>query len=324
MVIQLLGVLVLVFTLVRLTPGDPAVILAGPYPTPEVVSAIRKQLGLDNPWPVQLWDYVLQALHGNLGISLSSGRPVTQDLLTRLPATLELITATTIVCVAGGVSLGMFLARRKTRVGSRVVFGYSMLAGAIPDFWIGLLFVFAFSTSLAIAPAPLGQLGLNQPPPHKTGFYLLDALIAGQLSTLVIALWYLLLPVATLVFANMGQFVKMTRLSIEEADASPFVQLYDGAGVDPRVTKRRSLRLALRPIITLSAVLYGFLLGGAVLVEKVFSWGGAGQYAVDAVGRSDYAGLEGFVLVAATFNILVYLAADVILMIADPRIGRTQ
>jgi ABC-type dipeptide/oligopeptide/nickel transport system permease component len=322
-VFQLLAVLILVFLLVRLAPGNPAVLLAGAYPTPQVVAQITKNLGLDKPLPEQFWIYLKQiVLHGNLGTSTTTSRPVTQDLINRLPATLELITIVTIVCVGLGVLLGAFAARHGRSLFGRIVRGYAMLGGALPDFWIGLLLIYVFVGVAHVAPTPLGQLGTTPPPPNITGSYLVDSFFTGHWTAFWSAVSHLILPVTALVLATMSQFVRLTWVSVSEADSAEFVELYEGLGVSRKVVRRRAARVAMKPVITIAGVVYGFLLGGAVLVEKVFAWGGIGQYAVDAVGHSDYAALQGFVLVAAMFNIIVYLIVDLAVMWIDPRVGR--
>ena len=322
--LQLIGVMAFTFLLIRLVPGDPARALAGPAATPEVLSQIRQQLGLDQSLPVQFWEYLTNVLHGDLGTSLSTGHPVSSDLSSRLPATLELITCALLLALLLGVVLGIRLARRRTRALNRTVFGYSMFAGAIPDFWLALLLIYFVAFKFHLAPAPIGRLGFETPPPHVTGSYLIDSIIAGQWSTFVSSLWYLMLPVATLTLVYTGQIVKITRLSVQAADKSPFVDLYDGAGVEPKLIQRRATRLALPPVLTITGITYGYLLGGAVLVELVFAWGGIGQYAVSAIRSADYPAIQGFVLVAAIFNILVYLVVDLLLVVIDPRVARKQ
>jgi peptide/nickel transport system permease protein len=323
-IFQLLGVMLLTFVLIRLVPGDPARVIAGPAATPSVLQAIRKSLGLDQPLPVQFYHYLGNVLHGNLGTSILTGHTVISDLASRLPATLELITSALIISLVLGVTFGLILARRRARVVNSGTFVYSMLAGAIPDFWLGLLLIYFFTFKLKLTPAPIGRLGFQSAPPHVTGFLIIDSLIAGDFSTLWSAIQHLILPVATLVVVYTGQIIKITRLSTEAADKSSFVDLYDGFGVEQRLVRRRATRLAMPPVLTISGITYGYLLGGAVLVETVFAWGGVGQYAVNAVRSADYPAIQGFVLLAATFNIVVYLVVDVLLLIVDPRISRAR
>lgn len=322
--VQLFGVLTLTFVLVRLLPGDPAAVLAGPNANAATISEMRRSLGLDQPIPVQFILYLQHVVRGDLGTSIVTGHPVTEDLGLRLPATLELITYALICSLAVGLGLGLVLARRRARLLNRGVFAYAMLAGAIPDFWLALLLVLIFAFVLRVAPPPLGRLGFAIAPQHVTGFYTVDALLRGDLRTMLDAAWHLMLPVLTLVLVNAGQFVKITRNATTDADRAPFVDLYAGAGVDPAISRRRSFRLALPPVVTLAGVVYGFLLGGAVLVEQVYSWGGVGQYAVEAFQHADYAAIQGFVLLAASFNIMVYLVVDLIFVALDPRLGRRR
>jgi ABC-type dipeptide/oligopeptide/nickel transport system permease component len=239
-----------------------------------------------------------------------------------LPATLELITYAAVIAFGLGLTLGTLSARRRKSWTNRGVFGYALLAGAITDFWLALLLVYIFSFHLHLTPPPIGRLGFADAPPQRTGFYTVDSLIAGDFQTFWLSVEHLILPVSVLVIVYMGQIIKIARISTEAADKSAFVSLYDGFGVAPRVSRRRAVRLALPSTLTITAVMYGYLLGGAVLVETVFSWGGIGEYAVQAVRAADYPAMQGFMLIAATFSILVYLVADLVLLVVDPRIGR--
>lgn len=323
-VLQLLGAILATFFLVRLIPGDPAVVMAGGSATPETVASIREHLKLDDPLPTQFWAYLTNLAHGDLGDSLSTGKPVLTDLVDRLPATLELISFALLVSIVVAVPLGMLAARRRSRIVRKGVVGYSLFAGALPDFWLGLILIYVFTYGLGILPSPVGRLGFDAPPPDVTGFFTIDSLLALQFATFWSAATHLVLPVATLVLVYSGQIIKVARTSVAEADRAGFVDLYDGAGVETKVQRRRSMRLALPPVVTICGITYGFLLGGAVLVEQVFSWGGIGQYAVQAVKSVDYAAIQGFVLLAAVFNIIVYLIVDVVFVLVDPRFARRR
>lgn len=323
-VLQLMGAILVTFFLVRLIPGDPAVVMAGGSATPETVASIREHLKLDDPLPTQLLAYVTNLAQGDLGDSLSTGKPVLTDLVDRLPATLELISFALLISIAVAVPLGMIAARRRSRIARKGIVGYSLFAGALPDFWLGLILIYTFSYGLGIMPSPIGRLGFDAPPPEVTGLYTVDSLLALQFATFWSAVMHLVLPVATLVLVYSGQIIKVARASVADADKAGFVDLYDGAGVAPKLQRRRSMRLALPPVVTICGITYGFLLGGAVLVEQVFSWGGVGQYAVQAVKSVDHAAIQGFVLLAAIFNIIVYLVVDVIFVLVDPRFARRR
>ncbi|RZI55873.1 MAG: ABC transporter permease, partial [Zymomonas sp.] len=250
-----------------------------------------------------------------------TSNPVTVDLMERAPATLELIVYAMILTVLIGVTVAVISVVRAggaVDIGSRI---YGLAAGAIPDFWIGLILIYVFFTLLGWSAAPFGRIDALLPsPPYVTGFYTLDALLAGDLEAFRSAAGRLLLPVVTIAVVNAGALMKMTQSIFAGVWQSDFVRHARACGVPERVIVRAALRNSLPPIITIIGFLVGFLLGAAVLVETIFSWGGLGQYAVQAVMSSDYPALQGFILVAAAFILVVYLVVDILYELADPRI----
>jgi ABC-type dipeptide/oligopeptide/nickel transport system permease component len=324
---ELLGVSALTFALVRLIPGDPAYLLAGPSASAQTIATYHKLMGLDQPIWKQYTIYLGNVLHGDFGTSWVTGRPVLQDLSQRVPATLELITIGLLISIVLGVSLGVLSAARPgrrsliARGADKLVLVYGLLAGALPDFWIGLILIFVLFVVLKVAPAPVGQLDLAiSAPPHVTGAYLLDALLAGDWEAFQSAAVHLILPELTLVFVYMGPIVKFTRASLEDASRMEFVDFARSCGLTERTITAKTLRNVLPPVITIVGVIFGYLLGGAVLIETVFSWGGLGQYAVQSIVSSDFAAIQAFVLVAAVFTLAIYLAVDLLYFVADPRL----
>ena len=319
--VQLLIVSFIVFFLVRLLPGDPSYLLAGPFATVERVDEVRRRLGLDQPLHVQYVRYVGSVLRGELGTSWITSQPVLQDIAQRLPATMELILAAMVASVVIGIPLGVWTAVRKTGIADRAVFAYGMLAGALPDFWFALIVIFVFFFQLGWAPGPIGQLDLSVSiPPRVTGMYAVDALLAGDWAALRSALAHLVLPVTTLTAIYMPLVMKNTRSTMEEMLGSEFVAYARAAGLSRSVQLRYALRNSMPSVVTIIGILFWFLLGGAVLVETVFAWGGLGQYAVQSVVSSDYAPLQAFVLVTAVFTSLVFLLVDLGYFLLDPRI----
>jgi len=319
--VQLLIVSVIVFFLVRLLPGDPSYLLAGPFATVERVDEVRRRLGLDQPLYVQYARYLRSVMRGELGTSWITSQPVLQDIGQRLPATMELILAAMLLSVLVGIPLGVWTAVRKTGIADRAVFGYGMLAGALPDFWFALIMIFLFFFRLGWAPGPIGQLDLTVSiPPRVTGMYALDALLAGDGPAFRSALAHLVLPVTTLTAIYMPLVMKNTRSTMEEMLGSEFVAYARAAGVSRAVQLRYALRNSMPSVVTIVGILFWFLLGGAVLVETVFAWGGLGQYAVQSVVSSDYAPLQAFVLVTAVFTSIVFLLVDLGYFLLDPRI----
>jgi peptide/nickel transport system permease protein len=318
---QLLGIILVSFLLVKSIPGDPAVLMLGPTATPDAIDSLRAQLGLEEPLYVQFGIYVHNLLQGDLGTSWQTTRPVLEDLILRFPATLELVTLSLLLAIVVGVSLGVFAARRPNGWVARVADFYGLSAGAVPDFWFALVLIFIFYTLLGWAPAPLGRMDMIVfPPPQVTGAYTIDSLIAGDFQAFRSALSHLVLPVLTLGLLNAGPILKMTQATMERMLESDFSRYEVLSGVPQRLVVRHALRNALPSIVTIISVLYGYLIGGAVLVETVFSWGGAGQYAVQGVLNSDIYPVLGFVLFSAVFSLIVYIVVDLIYVLLDPRV----
>jgi len=319
---QLLAISVVTFVLARLLPGDPVGMILGPLATPESIAALRTQMHLDQPIYLQYWYYLVDLLHGDLGRSWSTSESVWSDLIVRVPATLELITYSLLLALVVGISIGIVTAFRQGGWMDRMTRVYGLMAGAIPDFWLGLLLIFFFYFELRIFPPPLGRLDpFLTPPAHITGMYTIDSLLTGNWACLASSISHLALPVITLAFASAGSIMRMTRATMIGILDGDFIRHARLSGLPERVLLRYALRNALPPVVTLVAIIYGYLLGGAVLIENVFGWGGLGQYAVQAMSNSDYAAIQGFVLVAATFTLILYLIVDLIYFAVDPRIN---
>ena len=247
------------------------------------------------------------------------------DLVRRLPATLELMTFGLLFMLLVLLPLGAITAARgggiANRFLKRVTFVYGLLSGALPDFWLGLLFTFLFFTLLGWAPGPEGRLSIGViPPPRLTGFLTVDSLLAGQVDTFLDAASHLVLPALVLGLVYGGQIFKTTRLMVGRSLRSPYTTYLEGLGVSHRRVLLIALRNSAPPIIVMTGIIVGFLLGGSVLIETVFNLNGIGQYAVKAVTSADYAPMQAFVLVAAVFTMLVYLVVDLLYFAVDPRV----
>jgi peptide/nickel transport system permease protein len=226
-----------------------------------------------------------------------------------------------LLTIAIGVPLGIYVALRSKGIVSRIVFVYGMLTGAVPDFWLGLILIFLFFFLLRWLPAPIGRLGaMGSAPDQITGLYVVDSILTADWVALKTAFIHLILPVATLTLIYMGNIVKMARSTMTEVLQSDFIDYARASGLPQNVIRNYALRNALAPVVTVLAFNYSFLLGGAVLVEKVFSWGGVGEYAVNSIVQSDYFPITGFALVTAIFISLLYLLLDVVYVAIDPRI----
>ena len=327
--VQLLGLVIAVFFLIRLLPADPVSRLVGMNASKEAYAQAQAQLGLDRPVLTQLSIYLGFSpdtapglLQGSLGQSWVTGSEVTADIAAYLPVTIELITLSFVIAFVIAVPVGMLSALRPGGRADRGVFLYSLFAGSQPEFWWGLLFVYVFFYQLHLAPAPLGRLSpISTLPPPVTGFILVDTLLAGQPGKFLEAAHHLMLPVANLTFILSGPIIKMVRQNMLRALRSDFVLYANCIGLPRSRVARYALRAAMAPSMTLIGILYGFMLSGAVLVETVFSLGGIGQYAVRSVLAYDYPAIQGVVLVITAISLLVYLGLDLIHAAIDPRIA---
>jgi dipeptide transport system permease protein len=319
---SLIGVIVVTFLLTRALPGDPAAYFAGPAATKEAIEQIRVKLGLDQPLYVQFVRYVRDLAQGDLGNSLTTGQPVSYEIKTRLPASAELTLLGLIVSISIAVPLGVLAATRPNSAIDHACRVISTAGVSLPVFFTGLILVYVFYYLLGWAPAPLGRLDIFfSPPPHVTGFYLIDSLIAGNGEVFLAALKQLILPALTLGIFSLAPIARMTRASMLAALSSDFVRTARASGLTPfTVVITYAFRNAMLPVITTLGMVFSFLLGANVLVEKVFAWPGIGSFAVEALVASDFAPLQGFVLTMAVMYVGLNLAIDILYGIIDPRV----
>jgi peptide/nickel transport system permease protein len=320
---NLVGVVVITFVLTRAIPGDPAAYFAGAAATTEAVEQVRAQLGLDRPLVEQFFRYVGALLRGDLGLSLTTGQPVLQELLARLPASLELVLLALVLACAIALPMGVLAA---TRPGSWIDQASRLVTTAgvsLPTFFTGLLLAYVFYFLLGWAPSPLGRLDpMYSPPPQVTGLYLIDAAIAGEG-----ALWWacfrqLVLPVATMALFVLAPIARMTRASMLSVLSADFVRTARASGLSSTtVLLRYALRNALLPVVTTLGMVFGFMIGSSVIIEKVFGWPGVGSYAIDALTASDYAPVQGFVLAMGILFVLLNLLVDLLYVLIDPRVS---
>lgn len=315
------GVVFVAFYLVRLLPGDPAHILAGSYAFEDTIEALTKQMGLDKPVFTQFLIYMKGVLHGDLGYSWFTSSSVTQDILTRFPATFELITLSILMALVIGMAIGIGSAVNPKGIFSKISSIYGLLAGSFADFWLALLFIYLFFAVLGIAPAPMGRLNIILSPPKRiTGMYVFDSLVTGNWVVFKDALAHLALPVITIGLIQGAAVMKMTNSTMVEIMESDFIHHAKIMGLPTSMIVRYALRNSLSAIVATVGNIYTFLLGGAVLIETVFSLGGLGQYVTQALSNKDYQAIQGFILVATVFSMVLYLVIDIIQMIIDPRI----
>jgi dipeptide transport system permease protein len=319
---SLVGVVIVTFLLTRALPGDPAAYFAGPAATKEAIEQIRVNLGLDKPLIVQFGRYVGDLTRGDLGNSLTTGQPVSKEIRERLPASAELTLLGLILSISIAVPLGILAA---TRPGSLIDHACRVLATAgvsLPVFFTGLILVYFFYYLLGWAPAPLGRLDVfYSPPPQVTGFYLIDSAIAGDGEAFLASLKQLILPAATLGIFSLAPIARMTRASMLAVLASDFVRTARASGLAPyTVIVTYAFRNAMIPVVTTLGMVFSFLLGANVLVEKVFAWPGIGSFAVEALIASDFAPVQGFVLTMAMMYVALNLLIDILYGLIDPRV----
>ncbi|WP_376986507.1 ABC transporter permease [Bosea sp. R86505] len=319
---SVIGVIIVTFLLTRVLPGDTAAYFAGPAASPEAIIEIRSKLGLDRPLPVQFVAYVTALVKGDLGMSLTTGQPVTADLAARLPASAELTLAGLLLAMSVALPLGVLAAVRQ---GSWIDHLCRIVATAgvsLPVFFTGLLLVYVFYFILGWAPAPLGRLDVFASEPARiTGLYLVDSLLARDGETLRAALAQIALPAITLAIFSLAPITRMTRASMLAVLGADFVRTARASGLSSRkVIGTYAFRNAMLPVVTTLGMVFSFLLGANVLVEKVFAWPGVGSYAVEALIASDYAPIQGFVLTMAILYVALNLMIDVLYGVIDPRV----
>ena len=314
--------IIVTFLLTRVLPGDTAAYFAGPAATPQAIAEVRAKLGLDLSLPQQFVRYVADLVHGDLGNSLTTGQPVINDIAARLPASAELTLIGLLLAMAIAVPLGILAAVRQGSIIDHACRIVATAGVSLPVFFTGLLLIYVFYFLLGWAPSPLGRLDVfYTPPPQVTGFYLIDSLVARDFALFRAALAQLVLPAVTLAIFSLAPIARITRASMLAVLASDFVRTARASGLAPyRVIITYAFRNAMLPVVTTLGMVFSFLLGANVLVEKVFAWPGIGSYAVEALIASDYAPVQGFVLAMAILYVLLNLTIDLLYGLIDPRV----
>lgn len=320
---NLIGVVVITFLLTRALPGDPAAYFAGGAATQEAIEQVRVQLGLDKPLPEQFFRYIADLARGELGTSLTTGQPVLQELITRLPASIEMVLLALALACAIALPLGVLAATRPGSWIDQLCRLVTTAGVSLPTFFTGLVLAYVFYFLLGWAPSPLGRLDpMWSPPPTLTGLYLVDAALAGDAGLWWACFKQLILPTVTMAIFVLAPIARMTRASMLTVLGSDFVRTARAAGLAPRtVLVSYALRNALLPVVTTLGMVFGFMLGSSVVIEKVFGWPGVGSYAIDALTASDYAPIQGFVLAMGVLFVLLNLVIDLLYTLIDPRVS---
>lgn len=321
LVFVLLGISLITFVLSHVVPADPVRLYAGPRATQATINMLRHQYGFDLPIWQQYLNYVGGLLHGNFGYSLFSHRSVSSDLHDYLPATIELTLAALVMILGLGIPLGIASAVWRGSLVDQLSRIISTTGVAMPAFWLGLMAQILLFDRLGWLPAGGRLEPSTTPPPHVTGLYLVDSLLARNMPLFWQSAYHLILPAAVLGYGSLAVITRQMRGSMLETLPQDYVRTARAKGLSSRVVVlRHALKNALLPVITVTGLQIGVLLGGALLVEDVFSWPGIGRYATLATLNLDYNAIMAVTLVAAVIYVLVNLAVDILYLLVDPAI----
>lgn len=318
----LLAALFITFLLTRILPGNPIDRVAGPYISQERREEMKRAARLDRPFYEQFVLYLGDLLRGDMGISYTTARPVINDLRERLPATLELVLLSMSVAIGLGLPVGIIGALTRDALPDQIGRVLSVIGVSLPTFWLALVLLYLFFYQWNILPAPVGRLPITMsPPPTITGMYTVDALLVGDLEVFRTALAAMILPAVAAGFTAMAPIARMARSSMIDALESDYVRTARMLGLPGwRIVLQHALKNAMPPVLTITAAVLGFAIGGQVLIEYIFAWPGLGQYAYNAILASDFPAIQGFIILVTTIYVLIYLVVDIVNAAIDPRI----
>ena len=322
LVLVVAGMSLITFALTHLVPGDPARLLAGQRATQEQVEALARKYGLDRPLHEQYATYMSGLLRGDLGISMTTRRAVTKDIGQFLPATIELTLSAVVLTGLIGIPLGLLAAVNRGRIVDHVIRIFTIAGVSMPIFWLGIILQIAFARWLEILPIG-GRLGIvDIPPPHVTGLYTIDSLLAGDWTTFRSSLVHLVMPAAALAVGSLAVITRMTRTSTLEVLNSDYILAARAKGLPEfTILRRHVLKNAMIPTTTVFGLQVGFLLAGNILTEVVFNWPGIGLYAVKAISYLDYSAIIGVTIIISVIYVTVNLIVDGVYLLLDPRIS---
>jgi peptide/nickel transport system permease protein len=317
----MVGVSIITFGLSHLVPADPAIVALGDHATDSQIDAFREKYGLNKPVPEQYWIYVTDLLHGDLGISLRTRRPVASDLRDFFPATFELALTALLFSILIGVPAGVFSATKRNRLPDHTVRVVSLIGGSVPIFWLGLMLISLFYGRLGWLPGGARIDKFIPPPPTVTGLFTVDSLLAGDFKAFGSSVHHLLLPALALGYFSTAIIARMMRSSMLEVINQPYVLAARAKGLGQgKVIWRHAARNAMIPTVTTIGITFGALLSGAVLTETIFSWPGLGRYATNSAINLDFPAVMGVTLLAALVYTVINLIVDVGYHWLDPRI----
>ncbi|MED1914938.1 ABC transporter permease [Brevibacillus sp. DP1.3A] len=316
----LVGMSIIVFSIIRAIPGDPALTILGEKATPQAIADIREALGLNNPWYIQYFDYMKDILSGNLGESLQTNAPISDEIIPYLAATTELTIVSMLIAVFIGVNAGILSAWKQNSWFDYSAMLIALVGVSMPIFWLGLMEQWVFAQELKWLPS-VGRDNSRNPVEAITHFYILDTMIAGQWDQLWEVIKHLILPGIALGTIPMAIIARITRSSMLEVMRADYVRTARAKGLTQFwVVYKHALKNAMIPVLTVIGLQTGLLLGGAVLTETIFGWPGVGRYIVTAIGNRDYPVIQSGILVIATIFVLINLLVDLLYAYIDPRI----
>jgi peptide/nickel transport system permease protein len=316
----LIGLSVVLFAFVHFLPGDPATAILGQHATPERVAAMREYLHLNDPLWQQYLAYVANVLQGDFGSSVVNSQPVAKEFLVRFPATIELTVAAMVFAAGVGIPLGRFAGRHPQSWADGGVTGVSLLGISIPVFVLGLVLQYIFAVQLKILPSS-SRLDPRAGLDITTNFMLIDTLLVGRLDLFLDAISHLILPAIALGSIPLAIITRITRASVLDVTNEDYVRTARAKGLtERRIDDRHVMRNAWLPVVTVLGLQVGGLLGGAVITETVFAWGGVGRYVVDAIENRDYLVVQNVILIFALIFLMVNLIVDVLYAFLNPRI----
>lgn len=316
----LIGVSIIVFAIIHMIPGDPAQVILGEQANAESIAKLRQQLGLDLPLYQQYFHFLLQIVQGDLGVSLLTQKPIIEEIVPHLAATVELTLFAMIFAVVVGVNIGIVSAWRRNTWLDYLPMIIALIGVSMPIFWLGLLEQWLFGLKLQWLPV-LGRENARMPVEAITHFYLLDTLLQGNIQKFMETIRHLILPAMALGTIPMAYIARMTRSSMLEVLKHDYVRTAKAKGLHEFfVVYKHALKNSFAPVMTVIGLEVGRLLGGAVLTETIFGWPGVGQYIYNAIGYRDYAVLQSGILILAVIFIVVNLIVDLLYTYLDPRI----
>jgi peptide/nickel transport system permease protein len=311
---------IVVFFMVRAIPGDPAQIMLGQQATQAQIQQVTENMGLDKPIFVQYGLFLKDALRGDLGNSIVTGRPVTTELLKRLPATFELVAFAMLIAVLVGVPVGVIAAVKQYSLLDKTTSVLALTGISMPIFWLAMILVVIFGVNLGLLLFP-GRLNPTTGITAITGLVLVDSLLTLNFAGFWDGLLHLIMPALALGTIPMAVVMRMTRSSMLEVMNEDYVRTARAKGVVPwRVVFKHALRNAMLPTITVIGLQVGLLMGGAIITETIFSWPGIGLYAYNSISARDYASIQGVVLYGALLFVLINLVVDILYAVLDPRV----